>query len=214
MQKMAKLLIVDDEADVCNSAQAYFGKRGFNVTTTGSGTEAIALIPVVKPDVVILDITLKDLSGKDVLQKLRKHDQKTQVIVMTGNFYPEHKIKEITDLGVCAYLNKASFGLAELEDIINKIIGNTATAGPEVKTAVNPPIPKRSQQEIVHDLTNIHASVRNDCDIFCRNLKDGFYKTGTKKDLQELVEMAVEIMHNSIEKLKKAREIVDQIKEG
>ena len=214
-QQSLKLLVVDDEPDICTSVQAYFGKRGFRVTTTASGIEALSIIPVSRPDVVVLDITLKDLSGKDVLGKLRARDKETKVIVITGNLYPEKKIKEIVDLGVSAYLNKARFGLSELEEIIKKVTGQESVARRlEAEAEDSIAEKRRSRQDIIHDLTNIHAYIKNDCDIFCRNLKEGFYKSKTKEDLQELVRMSVEIMRNAVQKVKEAREIVEQIREA
>lgn len=126
MQKQnLKLLIVDDEKDICLSAQAYFVKRGLTVSTAGSGIEALFLIPIFKPDIIVLDLTLNDLSGEEVLKKLRENDKETKVIVITGNFYPEEKIEEITALGVSAYLNKVKFGLPELEEMINRVAART-----------------------------------------------------------------------------------------
>lgn len=126
MQKQnLKLLIVDDEKDICLSAQAYFVKRGLSVSTAGSGIEALFLIPIFKPDIIVLDLTLNDLSGEEVLKKLRENDKEAKVIVITGNFYPEEKIEEITALGVSAYLNKVKFGLPELEEMINRVAART-----------------------------------------------------------------------------------------
>ena len=142
--KNLKLLIVDDEKDICASAQAYFVKRGLNVSTAGSGLDALFVIPIFKPDVIILDLTLNDLNGVDVLRKLRENDRETKVIVITGNLYPQERIEEISALGVSAYLNKVRFGLAELEEIINRVTGNKITSR-KVKTETNIPASQKTR---------------------------------------------------------------------
>ena len=90
-----KILIVEDEPDIAGTLQSYLGRRGFQVSTTASGLEALLLIEISKPDVVILDFSLNDLSGQDVLKRLREKDQQTRVIVITGQMLPEEEIARI-----------------------------------------------------------------------------------------------------------------------
>ncbi len=59
-KEQPKILVVEDEPDVCNSFQSYFGRRGFLVSTTPSGTEALTIIKSSQPDLVILDLKLAD----------------------------------------------------------------------------------------------------------------------------------------------------------
>lgn len=212
-----KLLVVDDEPDVCTYVQRYFGKRGFVVTTTGSGIEALSLIKLSKPDIVLLDITLNDLSGQEVLKKLRKYDKDTKVIVMTGNLFAARKIQQIKALGISAYLTKTGFGLPELERTINQILGNKfipkepetppALAETTKQAAGSQGIPR----DIVHSLNNLIGNSRNACEVFCLNVKEEGYETQTKEYLEKAVNHSMELMQDIIENLKQAEKMVQQI---
>ncbi len=212
-----KLLVVDDEQDVCMYVQRYFGKRGFVVTTTGSGVEALSLIKLSKPDIVLLDLTLDDLSGEVVLQRLREYDQETKVIVITGNLYPKRKIKKIEALGVSAYLTKTGFGLPELERIINQILGNklvaeqSKTPSPLTEATSQAAGSKGITRDDVHSLNNLVGNSRNACEVFCLNVKDGVHATQTKEDLEKLVNQSIELMQDIVGNLKQAEKIVQQI---
>ena len=100
-----KLLIVDDETDVCTCIQKYFGRRGFIVSTTGSGLEALSMIKASKPDIVLLDLTLNELNGQEVLERLREYDKETKVIVVSGLQYPKD-IDKLYSLGINGYYVK------------------------------------------------------------------------------------------------------------
>ena len=68
---MPKLLIVDDEVDVREFAGNFFRKRGVQVFLSSNGMEALGLIAAERPDLVLLDIRMEEMSGMDVLRQLR-----------------------------------------------------------------------------------------------------------------------------------------------
>lgn len=101
-----RLLIVDDEIDLTASLKEYFELKGFSVATCPSGEEAIAIVRKETPDVVILDVLLKDkLDGVDVLREAKKINPAMKIVMCTGSDTTA-KEKEILEIGVSRYLKK------------------------------------------------------------------------------------------------------------
>ena len=81
---MAKLLLVDDEADVQYSFRRIFDSPEIELATAASGEEGLKLIPKFKPDLVIMDIRMGGISGLETLRRIRQIDSKLLVILMTA----------------------------------------------------------------------------------------------------------------------------------
>lgn len=113
---MSKLLIVDDEVDVREFAKRFFVKRRIDVFTAGGGCEALKIIEQNNPDLVLLDIQMEELSGIEVLRKLREEQNDIKVIMVTGTEDPAI-IDEADSLGVKGYIHKPLV-LEELEKIV------------------------------------------------------------------------------------------------
>jgi two-component system phosphate regulon response regulator PhoB len=67
----AKILVVDDQRDLLELLSMSLGQEGYIVKTAESGSEAMALIAVEKPDLILLDIVLGDISGIKMTTKLK-----------------------------------------------------------------------------------------------------------------------------------------------
>jgi len=76
------VLLIDDEADVLRAVGDYFEKLGYEVHRAASGGDGVAAFASMRPDVVILDLHLPDMSGLEVLERLRADG--AAVILMTG----------------------------------------------------------------------------------------------------------------------------------
>jgi len=89
-----------------------------------TGAEALELIPRVNADVVIMDITLPDIQGWDVLKTLTKDDVDLKcVIILTGRTDPAHRVMAHFQ-DVTAFINKP-FQPAELRAVIRKALNLT-----------------------------------------------------------------------------------------
>lgn len=92
--------------------------------TAGTGDEGLAKLMALPPDLVILDLMLPNVSGFEILEKIRSTDtmKKLKVIVFS-NLGEESDVKKCLDLGVSDYLVKANFTLDELGEKIKSVIG-------------------------------------------------------------------------------------------
>lgn len=113
---MAKLLIVDDEVDIREFAKNFFRKRSIDVMTAGGGNEALRLIEREQPDLVLLDVRMEEMTGVEVLEKLRAQGNATKVIMVTG-VEDESIIEEARRWGARKYIHKPLV-LEELEKIV------------------------------------------------------------------------------------------------
>lgn len=80
-----KLLIIDDEVEFASTLSERLRIRGIDVTDAYSGTEGLAKLEEVVPDVVVLDLKMPDMDGVDVLVKIKQFDPAIEVLMLTGH---------------------------------------------------------------------------------------------------------------------------------
>lgn len=117
---MPTLLIVDDEKNVLYALERGLRADGLRIVTAQTGKAGIGLVRGEKPDAVLLDVRLPDLSGLDVLQELRQIDPKLPVIVMTTHGTADTAI-EAMQRGAFDYVLKP-WDLDELTDLVDKAL--------------------------------------------------------------------------------------------
>lgn len=80
-----KLMVVDNEIDICNFVKSFFEVRGFKVTCALNGDEALAKLETEKPNVILLDVIMRtDTEGLDYLPRIKKKHPAAKVIMVTG----------------------------------------------------------------------------------------------------------------------------------
>jgi two-component system nitrogen regulation response regulator GlnG len=102
---MPSLLVIDDKASILKAFRRAFGDSDVTLYTASSGTEGLQLVTHQRPDVVILDIYLPDLSGLEVFRCIRRQNAQIPVIFITGHGTTEMAI-EAMKLGAFDYLLK------------------------------------------------------------------------------------------------------------
>ena len=90
------VLVVDDEPVLAEMVSMALRYEGWNIATAGDGTSAIAAARAERPDVVVLDVMLPDMSGLDVLHKLRKENPRLPVLLLTAKDAVEDRIAGLT----------------------------------------------------------------------------------------------------------------------
>ena len=108
---MTKVLVVDDEPQILRALRINFSVRGYEVVTAATGAAALRAAAEQKPDVVILDLGLPDMSGIEVLAGLRGW-LTAPVIVLSARTDSSDKV-EALDSGADDYVTKP-FGMDEL----------------------------------------------------------------------------------------------------
>jgi two-component system, OmpR family, KDP operon response regulator KdpE len=106
-----RVLIVDDEAAILRFLRASLSANDYEVIEATTGGEAIRRATAEAPDVILLDLGLPDMDGKDVVRTLREGSA-TPIIVVSARAREAEKI-EALDLGADDYVNKP-FGMGEL----------------------------------------------------------------------------------------------------
>ncbi|HIJ87356.1 MAG TPA: sigma-54-dependent Fis family transcriptional regulator [Desulfuromonadales bacterium] len=121
--KQNKLLVVDDEHLIRWSLEQNLKKQGYEVISAGAGEDALRLVREEQPDLVLLDIQLPGISGIDVLEKIKEHDEDIIVIMVTANSGLENAVKAMR-LGAYDYVSKP-FNLEELSIVVRKALDSS-----------------------------------------------------------------------------------------
>lgn len=115
MEKMDKILIVDNDKSLLHFLERLFSKQTYKVTTCTDGASALERLAGEQFDLILLDYKMPGLSGLETLKEIRKAQLKTPVIIMTAYGTTETAI-EAMKLGAYDYLLKP-FDMEELKRI-------------------------------------------------------------------------------------------------
>jgi DNA-binding NtrC family response regulator len=114
-----RVLFVDDERSLQEFMRTELPRLGHEVTVCPNGTSALQAIAQQTFDAAILDIRMPDVSGIDVLQRLKQVSPDTEAVMMTG-YASEESAVQAMRLGACDYLRKPC-KLAEIEAVLLRI---------------------------------------------------------------------------------------------
>ena len=115
---MAKVLVVDDQADYCRPLVRLFQLAGHDARSVQAGEEALKYLSVADaPDVVLLDIMMPGMDGLEVLRQVRQdpHLSRVPVVMFTAVSDPVLE-RHALDKGANDYLVKGRFDFGELSD--------------------------------------------------------------------------------------------------
>lgn len=105
---MKQILIVDDDVSIGDMLEEILTKEGYGVSRTYSGTEALLLLSLSRPDLVLLDLMLPGLNGEEVLPKISG----IPVIVLSAKVDVDNKVDVLLN-GAADYMTKP-FDIKEL----------------------------------------------------------------------------------------------------
>lgn len=106
-----RVLAVDDEPQILRFLKPGLSAAGYEVLTAATGGEALRAAGLQAPDIILLDLGLPDMDGKDVIRRLREWST-APIIVLSARDRESEKIAAL-DLGADDYVNKP-FGIGEL----------------------------------------------------------------------------------------------------
>jgi len=118
----ARVLLVDDQPDQVEMYHFALERAGFTVDDAENGTEAIAHVRAERPDVIVLDIRLPDMSGWDVCNVLKRDPSTARIpiIILTAAASPTLG-REAADHGCAAHLVKPCYP-DELTQTVRQIL--------------------------------------------------------------------------------------------
>ena len=115
-----RVLLVEDDQMMARSIESMLNSQGFNIFTTDLGEEGLDLGKLYEYDAIILDINLPDMSGYDVLKRLRNSKINTPILILSGLAETDDKIRGF-GVGADDYLTK-QFNKDELIARLNAIV--------------------------------------------------------------------------------------------
>ena len=130
MSTPAKVMVVDDTPHNVKLLADLLGVKGYAVATAVNGEEALAKLPIEKPDLVLLDVMMPGLSGYEVCQRIRANAETALLpVVMVTSLDPQQERVKGIEAGADDFLSKP-FEMLGLISKINKLLK------PEKKAAV------------------------------------------------------------------------------
>lgn len=121
------VLIIEDEEDAADMFAEMMRVSGYRVLKTPSSMPAFNMMATEKPDVVILDIMMPEISGLDILRQMRRNPEfaTIPVVVVSAKSMPAD-IKLGMEAGASIYLTKP-VGFVELKEAIERALGKSST---------------------------------------------------------------------------------------
>lgn len=122
------VLIIEDEEDAAELFAEMMRVSGFRVIKTSSSAPAFALMAAEKPDVVLLDVMMPEISGLDILRQMRRDPTLANipVVVVSAKSMPTD-IKHGMEAGASTYLTKP-VGFLDLKEAVDRALGSQSTA--------------------------------------------------------------------------------------
>lgn len=105
MKNKNRILVIDDDIGLRKTLLAILAAKGYETFVAGDGAEGLALLEGTPVNLVLTDLGLPDISGIDILGKVKTLYPATQVIILTGSATFDSAV-EATNLGAFSYLLK------------------------------------------------------------------------------------------------------------
>jgi CheY-like chemotaxis protein len=117
---MLSILIVDDAYLLRYALSSIFKNKETEVTTAADGASALDAINSGSYDLCLLDVYLPDMSGLDIMKKLRHISPRTIIVIMTGSDLSPSMMKSIRDNAHC--LISKSFDLQQVKSLVDLLV--------------------------------------------------------------------------------------------
>ena len=116
---MPTILVVDDEPSVTKLLSMLLTSEGYEVITARTGEECLKKLEAIKPDLIVMDMMLPGMDGKDALEKIRENPDTAdiKVIFLTVTYMSDAGITEMKNLRVLDYIIKPF----KKEDLVKRI---------------------------------------------------------------------------------------------
>ncbi|HVX57841.1 MAG TPA: response regulator [Candidatus Saccharimonadales bacterium] len=121
---MPKIAIIEDDQAISQMYRFKFEAEGFSVDTAENGRLGLELAESMKPDIMLLDLMMPEMTGDEMLEKLRATDwgKKIKVIILT-NVGEQEIPPKVRELGVSGIILKANMTPRQVADLVKKQLG-------------------------------------------------------------------------------------------
>ncbi len=118
---MAKIAIIEDDQAISQMYRIKFESEGYDVDTAENGKLGLELCEKMKPDIVLLDLMMPEMTGGEMLELMRKTDwgAKTRVVILT-NMGEQEIPADVKKLGVSSVILKADMTPRQVAELVKK----------------------------------------------------------------------------------------------
>jgi two-component system, cell cycle response regulator CtrA len=124
---MMRVLLIEDDTAMAALTESVLRERGFIVDSTDLGEDGLEIAKLYEYDIIILDLTLPDIDGYEVLRRLRAAQVPTPVLIMSGRSGIESKIKALVG-GADDFMTKPFNGeelIARIQAVVRRAMGHS-----------------------------------------------------------------------------------------
>lgn len=112
-------MVIDDDPDILVSISMYLRDFGYKVTTAKSGNEALRLLMLDTPDIILLDLMMPGMSGTELMVRLRDMGVHVPIIIITADTDAPRRVKGHHQQGLLI----KPFRMAEMKDAVEGLLG-------------------------------------------------------------------------------------------
>src|SRR4051812_34116818 len=126
---MKKILIVEDDQIVANIYRNKFSLEGFEVEVANNGPTGLELAPLFRPDAVILDLMLPQMTGVEFMKKIRALEGFSELpVIVFSNTYLTNMVQEAWKAGATKCLSKANCTPKQVIEVLKTTLGINGAA--------------------------------------------------------------------------------------
>lgn len=116
-----KVLVIDDDVDLCNSIKYFFEDHNSDVYSANDGRTGVQLFQTVNPDLVLVDLNMPRVGGDEVISEIAAISSTTPIIVVSGTGIIKEAVRAL-NLGAWDFVTKPILDFHELEMSVNRVL--------------------------------------------------------------------------------------------
>ena len=123
------ILLIEDDAGLVELITALLEESGFSVMSAASGAEALTHLKKQTPDLILLDYSLPDMNGKELIETLNKQQISLPPFIISTGQGDERIAVNMMKLGAMDYVVKDILFLEKLPDVVQRVVRKLKTKG-------------------------------------------------------------------------------------
>jgi DNA-binding response OmpR family regulator len=141
---MKKILIIEDDQILSNIYRNKLAVEHYQVESANNGESGLALMRSFKPEMILLDLLLPQMSGVDVIKHIRSETDFAKLpVIVLSNTYLTNVIQDAWKAGATKCLSKATCSPKDIVDIVRQTVGPSLVAPGAMAAAAEPTAPEK-----------------------------------------------------------------------